>query len=72
MSYYRNNYGLMNHQTESYNKFSNLNIFSSPNNNLNNLNGLNSINFSQNKPPSNFRAKKKNFRNKKVKFRNRK
>ena len=68
MSYYRNNYGLMNHQTESYNKFSNLNIFSSPNNNLNNLNGLNSINFSQNKPPSNFRAKKKISEIKKLNF----
>ena len=68
MSYYRNNYGLMNHQTESYNKFSNLNIFSSPNNNLNNLSGLNSINFSQNKPPSNFRAKKKISEIKKLNF----
>ena len=68
MSYYRNNYGLMNHQTESYNKFSNLNIFSSHNNNLNNLNGLNSINFSQNKPPSNFRAKKKISEIKKLNF----
>ena len=68
MSYYQNNYGLMNHQTESYNKFSNLNIFSSPNNNLNNLNGLNSINFSQNKPPSNFRAKKKISEIKKLNF----
>ena len=68
MSYYRNNYGLMNHLTESYNKFSNLNIFSSPNNNLNNLNGLNSINFSQNKPPSNFRAKKKISEIKKLNF----
>ena len=68
MSYYRNNYGLMNHQTESYNKFSNLNIFSSPNNNLNNLNGLNGINFSQNKPPSNFRAKKKISEIKKLNF----
>ena len=68
MSYYRNNYGLMNHQTESYNKFSNLNIISSPNNNLNNLNGLNSINFSQNKPPSNFRAKKKISEIKKLNF----
>ena len=68
MSFYRNNYGLMNHQTESYNKFSNLNIFSSPNNNLNNLNGLNSINFSQNKPPSNFRAKKKISEIKKLNF----
>ena len=68
MSYYRNNYGLMNHQTESHNKFSNLNIFSSPNNNLNNLNGLNSINFSQNKPPSNFRAKKKISEIKKLNF----
>ena len=68
MSYYRNNYGLMNHQTESYNKFSNLNIFSSPNNNLNNINGLNSINLSQNKPPSNFRAKKKISEIKKLNF----
>ena len=68
MSYYRNNYGLMNHQTESYNKLSNLNIFSSPNNNLNSLNGLNSINYSQNKPPSNFRAKKKISEIKKLNF----
>ena len=68
MSYYRNNYGLMNHQTESYHKFSNLNIFSSPNHNLNSLNGLNNINFSQNKPPSNYRAKKKISEIKKLNF----
>ena len=52
MSYYRNSYGyLMNYPAEST-KIFNGNILSSPSNNLN-------INYSQNKPPSNFRNKKK-------------
>ena len=67
MTYFRNNYGFMNYPNESH-KLSNLNIFSSPNNNLNSLNGLNNINFSQNKPPTNFRSKKKISEIKKLNF----
>ena len=67
MTYFRNNYGFMNNPNESH-KLSNLNIFSSPNNNLNSLNGLNNINFSQNKPPTNFRSKKKISEIKKLNF----
>ena len=67
MTYFRNNYGFMNSPNESH-KLSNLNIFSSPNNNLNSLNGLNNINFSQNKPPTNFRSKKKISEIKKLNF----
>ena len=52
MSYYRNSYGyLMNYPSESH-KFSNQNQISSPANNYN-------MNYSQNKPASNFRNKKK-------------
>ena len=67
MTYFRNNYGFVNYPNESH-KLSNLNIFSSPNNNLNSLNGLNNINFSQNKPPTNFRSKKKISEIKKLNF----
>ena len=67
MTYCRNNYGFVNYPNESH-KLSNLNIFSSPNNNLNSLNGLNNINFSQNKPPTNFRSKKKISEIKKLNF----
>ena len=55
MSYYRNNYGyLMNYQGESH-KISNPNQISSPRNPNLNLN----INYSNNKPTSNYRNKKK-------------
>ena len=55
MSYYRNNYGyLMNYQGE-YHKISNPNQISSPRNPNLNLN----INYSNNKPTSNYRNKKK-------------
>ena len=55
MSYYRNNYGyLMNYQGESH-KISNTNQISSPRNPNLNLN----INYSNNKPTSNYRNKKK-------------
>ena len=55
MSYYRNNYNFLNYPSESH-KLSNLNIFSSPNHNIN---SINSINYTQLKPPSNYRSKKK-------------
>ena len=52
MSYYRNNYGyIINYPVESH-KFSNQNQLLNPTNNFN-------MNYSQNKPPSNFRNKKK-------------
>ena len=53
MSYYRNNYGYMNYSPVEAHKLSNQNGFSSPDYNIN------GINYSNNKPPSSFRPKKK-------------
>ena len=54
--YYRNSYGyLMNYSGES-NKLPNTNQYSNPSYNIN-------TNYSQKKPPSTYRTKKKTFRN---------
>ena len=52
MSYYRNNYGYIINYPVGSHKFSNQNQILNPTNNFN-------MNYSQNKPPSNFRNKKK-------------